>query len=50
MSSLPLGYSVFEPFENNNNNNNSNSSRRPNNRNNKTEKIHQQVVHLELNL
>ena len=40
MSSLPLGYSVFEPFENNNNNNNSNSnpSRRPNNRNNKTRK------------
>ena len=37
MSSLPLGYSVFEPFENNNNNN-SNSSRRPNNRNNKTRK------------
>ena len=38
MSSLPLGYSVFEPFENNNINNNSNSSRRPNNRNNKTRK------------
>ena len=38
MSSLPLGYSVIEPFENSNNNNNSNSSRRPNNRNNKTRK------------
>ena len=40
MSSLPLGYSVFEPFENsnNNNNNNSNSSKRSTNRNNKTRK------------
>ena len=39
MSSLPLGYSVFEPFENNNNNNNnSNSSKRQSNRNNKTRK------------
>ncbi len=40
MSSLPLGYSVIETFENTNNinNNNSNSSRRPNNRNNKTRK------------
>ena len=39
MSSLPLGYSVFEPLDNpNNNNSNSNSNRRPINRN-KTRKL-----------
>jgi hypothetical protein len=41
MSSLPLGYSVFEPLDNpNNNNSNSNSNRRPINRN-KTRKNYQ---------
>ena len=41
MSSLPLGYSVFEPLDNpNNNNNNSNSNKRVPNRN-KTRKNYQ---------